>query len=352
MADAASKPRRTPERAAQVLDRAAKMQQFRPGFLDRRLFDTQMRTPGAAASPFGMNNLDPSLLKGRGEQMIPISKVRSEQPTVSLAAAKSKLNSPAGSSRLPQLVSHNGTYWVADGNHRITAARALGETHIRAQVADLNAQIKGSLINPGTVTKGLRVAGHVAGPMAIVANTTMAWAAAKNAGKSDAGAALDATTAGTRTAATGIAIGTGVKAATVAGLKGAALLGRAAIPLSIAGHAAAYAFQSWKQGDGNLDVLKAAGRGAINGVVPIDMTTQALASLRQPRQQQASAPVGGDTRLSTSQAQKFASADARFSSPAASAGGDDGNKKRGTQNASNLEAIIAARKSRAANPTE
>lgn len=352
MSDAASKPRRSVERASQVLDRAARMSSFKPGFLDRRLFDTQMRTPGKVDAPFSMNSLDPNLLKARGEQMIPIAKVRSEQPTVSLAAAKAKLTSPTGSSKLPQMVQHNGTYWVADGNHRVTAARALGETHIRAQVADLNAQIKGPLIKPGTAAKGIGMAANIAGPVAVAANATMAFKAAQNAGKSDAAAALDATFAGTRTAATGIAIGGTVKALAQAGVKGAALLGRAAVPLSIAGHAAAYGIAAARRGEDGLGVLRSIGWGAINGAVPIDLTTQAITSMRSPKPQANAAPAGGDSRMSAAQSKQFAEANSAFmtgqSHKIGQAEPDSGNTKRGTQNQANLEAINKGRAARAA----
>lgn len=349
MADAASKPRRSPERAAAVLDRAARMQQFRPGFMDRRLLDAQMKTPGHAASPFSMTKLDPSLIKGRGEQMIPISKIRSEQPTISLAAAKAKLSNPTGSSKLPQVVNHNGTYWVADGNHRVTAARALGETHIRAQVGDLNAKIKPPLISGSTVTKGLGMASNVAGPLAVGANAAMAWSTAKNEGKSDAAAAGAATVAGTKTAGTGMAIGAGVKVAAGAGLKTVAALGRAALPLSIVGHAIGYGVAEYRRGGDRLDILAAAGRGALNGVVPIDLTTQAMAALRNSKQQTAAKPSGGDTRLSAGQQKQFADANASFSQAQKQPAADpsNGNSKRGTQNETNLQAILAARTARA-----
>lgn len=234
----------------------------------------------------------------------------------------------------------------------ITASppRALGETHIRAQVGDLNAKIKPPLISGSTVTKGLGMASNVAGPLAVGANAAMAWSTAKNEGKSDAAAAGAATVAGTKTAATGMAIGAGVKAATSAGLKTAALIGRAAVPLSVVGHAIGYGIQAYRNGGDRLDVLAAAGRGAINGIVPIDLTAQALAAMRNSKTKTAAAaPAGGDARLTAGQAKQYADANASYQAqgqqPAAAP--DDGNRKRGTQNETNLKAILAARTARA-----
>ncbi len=49
--------RRSPERAAAVIDRASRMRAAKPSLLDRRLFDRQMRTPGAGKAPINFDYL-------------------------------------------------------------------------------------------------------------------------------------------------------------------------------------------------------------------------------------------------------------------------------------------------------
>lgn len=354
MSDADSKPRRSVERASQVLDRAARMSSFKPGFLDRRMFDTQMRTPNLAKeAPFNINTLDQRLLKNAGMQEVPLKNIKALQPTISLAVAKAKLTNPTtANGKPPELVKYKGVYYGGEGNHRTTAMRAEGRLSGHYQVYELNHDIKGPLIKPGTAAKGIGMAANIAGPVAVAANATMAFKAAQNAGKSDAAAALDGTFAGARTAATGIAIGGTVKALAQAGVRGAALLGRAAVPLSIAGHAAAYGIAAARRGEDGLGVLRSIGWGAINGAVPIDLTTQAITSMRSPKPEANAAPSGGDSRMSAAQSKQFADANSAFmtgqSHKIGQAEPDSGNTKRGTQNQANLEAINKGRAARAA----
>jgi len=150
-----AKRARSPERAAQVLDRAARMRSFAPGLMDRRLFDAQMRTPGRSKSPIGdLNHLGSEQLRYQGVQSVPLKAVRSEQPTVSVSAVKKKLTAPAPSSpkRMPLVLHHQGTYHVMDGNHRVTAARALRSGAIQARVVELNAAAFGA---PSATPKAL-----------------------------------------------------------------------------------------------------------------------------------------------------------------------------------------------------
>lgn len=310
---------RTPERAAKILDRAARMSSFKPGILDRRLFDTQMRTPGHVNAPFNINKVaQAGILTPAGRQDIPLSKIRTEQPTISLAAAKANLTNPTtkgGSS--PVVVQHKGLYYVGDGNHRITAARALGEKSISVRVMEINGQIRQPALNMGSVGKSLGHLSAFAGPAVVAANATMAYKARINDGGSTAEAAGAAAVEGTKTAATGMAIGGAVKAASNVGLlKGtAAAIGRAAVPLSMAAHAGGYAFGAWRRGEDNLGIMKAAGWGAINGVVPFDLTAQAVKAWGDSGRADTATPA----RLTSDQAAKFQTANASFNAGSAHA---------------------------------
>lgn len=263
-------------RAEAVLDRAARMRQFKAGWTERRLFDPQMRTPGHVGSAVSMNWLTPEMLKNRRTAEVPLSQIRTEQPSVSVAAVKAKLGSPG---KPPLLVKDGDFYRVADGNHRITAARALGQKTLSANVADIAGEIKGPAVNlsPATIGRGMRTAANIGAPLAVGANALLAYAATKKAGGSTFEAAGSAAMQGGQTAATGIAIGAGLRGASALGLKGtASFAARALVPLSIAGHAAGYAYGAWSRGEGAGGILKSAAWGAVNGVIPIDLTAEAL----------------------------------------------------------------------------
>lgn len=135
-----AQPKRSADRAAKVIDRAARMKQFRAPLLERRLGDPQMRTPGYDANAIRPDRVDGSQIKRLGMVEVPIDKIRTSQPTVSVAHVKSKIG--AGAGKPPQLVKGAGGTWhVLDGNHTITAMRAQNATTVRAWGGEMPGQV-------------------------------------------------------------------------------------------------------------------------------------------------------------------------------------------------------------------
>lgn len=316
MANAASKPRRSPERAAAVLDRAARMSAFKPSILDRRLFDKQMRTPGLTAqAPFDLNKIDPSLLKNVGVQNVPLAKVKAVQPTVSLAAAKAKLTNPTTKSGQPvQMIKYKGNYYPADGNHRTTAMRALGESSVSARVLELNHEIKPPVVTGQNVAKAMKMAGGVAAPLAVGANAALAYNNTLASGGTKADARFAAVKEGGKAAATAAAIGGTLKAAGSMGLKAASsVAARALVPASIVGHAAAYGIDAWRKGGDGLEIARQSAWGGINGVLPIDLTTAAIKASRQTTAGSTGrTDASGPVRLDRGQMSAFHDAEKQF----------------------------------------
>ena len=318
---------RTIERAGQVLDRAARMRAFRAPLMDRRLFDPQMRTPGYVKAPFAMNAVRNEMLSYRGIQQIPINKIRSEQPTVSLKEAKAKLGTiNAPNAKPPGVIAHNGMFYLADGNHRTTAARALGHKTIAANVAEFKGQIQGPAIAGASAHRASTAAMNVAAPLLVGVNAAAAYQSRINDGGSTPEALGDAAIAGGSTAASGVVIGAAMRGATQMGFTSAAGMAARALPiLSVAGHAAGYGYAAWQRGESGTGIAKAAGWGAVNGILPIDATIGAFGGFNAANARHTQAG-----RATSDNAQT------------------NGNRLRGTQNAANLKAIIANRQSRAA----
>jgi|GEM_PF-6670314 len=339
----AKKPR-TPERAAQVLDRAGRMRSFRPGLMDRRIGDQQIRTPGHDAKlPVATHRLNASDVKRIGTMDVPLSKIVSEQPSVSIKSVKAKLTaSPNATAKgnLPQLIAlGDGRFAVADGNHRITAARALRSGSVRADVASLNApaaiapkatpggMAMGALgIAGATVATG--TAGVAAYQQARAQGDSTTLAIAKGAGAAGATAALPV--------AFGGAIGMASKAAGVSGKVALHMIGKAAMPLAAVGMAGYYGYRAAQQGKSAGEIAGQAAWGAVNSVVPVDMIRGLYTSGNRA---QGADPSAAMANLSPSQAKAFARADTSRSPAAApqaqpASQEDGGEKRRGFANPS------------------
>lgn len=339
--------RRSPERAAAVLDRAAKMRSNRAGWLDKRLFDPQMRTPGKGQAPLNFDYLKPEHVTPKGTQSVSTRAIVSDQPTISIKSVKGKIGEVAkgqpqmSGGKLPQLLLHNGQYHVFDGNHRVTAIRALGGRTIQGQVYELKPgvgrpapSIANGINGPGRIAFGAVGIGTVA------ASSALAYRNAKDRGASDLEASTRAALAGAGQSSTPLVLSSGLALAEhygSAALKTAAgTFGRALLPASMAGHAAAYAWQAYRQGADAAGIAKAAGWGAVNGVVPIDLMRDAYGAVTRKGPQQA-AFNAANTHFAQSHMTEAPKAQDTA----------DRNRKRGTQNEANLKAIIANRQQRA-----
>lgn len=123
---------RSAKRASQVIDRAARMKQFKAPLVERinRPFDPQMKTPGYDANALRPDRVDGASIKRLGMVEVPVNQIRTAQPSVSISATKAKIG---GASKPPQLVKRpDGTWSVLDGNHTITAARATNAQTVKA----------------------------------------------------------------------------------------------------------------------------------------------------------------------------------------------------------------------------
>lgn len=130
----------------------------------------------------------------------------------------------------------------------------------------------------GGMAQSVMRASAIATPIAAASVAAMSYRKAKNEGKSEARATLEAAGAGAATAAIPAAIGAGAAKLARSSSIGARALGiasRAFIPLSVLGHAGAYAYAAIQRGEGIGGVAAATGRGAINGIIPIDLALEA-----------------------------------------------------------------------------
>lgn len=127
---------RTIPEAQAVLERAAEMKQYSPGFTWRSLWDRQMKPPGWVESePFKLNAVTE---RSRVVDDISPRGIKTAQDSISVRATKKKMNDMTSDDGLPPSVFKYGdTYYVNDGNHRIAAAKALGLDKIKAEIIDL-----------------------------------------------------------------------------------------------------------------------------------------------------------------------------------------------------------------------
>lgn len=338
----AKKPR-TPERAAAVLDRAAKMRAFKPGLMDRRIGDQQIRTPGHDKRiPVSTQHLGASDVKRIGTMDVPLSKIVSEQPSVSLKAVKAKLTAPptaTAKGNLPQLIAlGDGRFAVADGNHRITAARALRSGSVRADVAGLNAPAPAPRASAGGAALG--ALGAAGAAVATATAGVAAYQGAKAQGDSTTLAVAKGLGAAGTTAALPAAFGGAISmAARGMGLPGKVALqvaGKAALPLAAAGMAGYYGYRAAQAGKSTGEIVGQAAWGAVNAVLPIDMVRGFYNSPSNGTRASGSDPSAAMAALSPSQAKAFARADASRAPTAAPQAQPepDGEKRRGFANPS------------------
>lgn len=316
-----AKPLRSPERAAAVLDRAARMSSFKPAWYDRGLFDTKLRTPGLSKSAIHINDIDPKSIKPLGLHEVPLSKIRTEQTTVSLAGVKEKLRN-ASNAPAQLILRKDGFYDAADGNHRMTAERALGKTTIKAHVGEIMGKqameaMKAAAqpaptpaaapANKMSIATKAGIGVSVLAVPAVVAADAFVRTTAKGA-TVDA-AALEAAKAGGKSAAIGAgvtaAISVAGKALKIVAPKVAPVLG----PVGMAAAAGMAAYGAY-QGFQNTGTLAGAARGAIG----LDTTTTRLAELQSQNADKFKVPAGGGAKgpMSVADAKKFEGANATF----------------------------------------
>lgn len=275
---AMSSSRRSPDTAKALVDRAARGK-FRPGILDRRLFDQQMRTPSPGRAPvWDLNTLGANDLEIAGRQRVPLNHVVSNQPTVSVAQVKGKIDaiSSGAPTKPAMLLEHNGRYHVMDGNHRLTAQRALGQADTEALVFRLKTAGRAASQSSSTMS-GMAA---IALPVGIATAAYVAASQSAEAGESVGTRTRKAAAAGGTAAATGAAVGGLVALAAKAAPVVAGAL-KVAGPVGLAVGAAYGGYRGYQQGG-----ARGAAIGAFTGgYVPQsfrtggDTTTNQIAAL-------------------------------------------------------------------------
>jgi hypothetical protein len=155
----AQQSRRSRDRAQAILDRAAKSRSFAPRWSLVGIGDPQMRTPGyIKKEPFDLRAVNETRPQQR---TVPLDAVRSRQRNVSVAAVKGKFNATGGAA--PSMFEYKGQFFVDDGNHRVTAARALGQKHVTANVISLTDRPDAAKILKGIAQRQMAAKVGVAG---------------------------------------------------------------------------------------------------------------------------------------------------------------------------------------------
>lgn len=180
----------------------------------------------------------------------------------------------------------------------------------------------------GGMAQSVMKASAVATPIAAASVAALAYRRARDEGKGEARASLEAAGAGASTAVAPAVIGAAAAKLAKSSSIGAKALGfasRALLPVSVVGHAGAYALAAIQRGEGVADVAKAAGWGAVNGVIPVDLAMDAYHAVRgSPTAAPAASPqanpvtrsetntrVPGE-RVAGERSADFAAADAAF----------------------------------------
>lgn len=339
-----AKPKRSPQRAAAVIDRAARMGKSKVPLMERRLGDPQMRTVGYDPNALRPDRVNGGDIKRLGLVQVPIENLRTSQPTVSAAHVKAKIASP--SSRPPQAVKGPGKLWdVIDGNHSIMAARARGDKMVTLHGGELPP----GMTRAATVASKATSAYSTATPYLQAAGIIAAASTAYNASREANGTRSEALTSAAKAAAPGAIAAAAVPALAYLAPRAAAVVSKFN-PLVLGGTLAystikgAYdgynepardrTWGEWAKGE---QAPKAGWAGAAKGAAfgAADALTFGVASALAGRQTKVTAPsnpLGFDpmkprfteptkqkrsdapVRLDDSQQRKFAQANASFGS--------------------------------------
>lgn len=210
----------------------------------------------------------------------------------------------------------------------------------------------------GGMAQSIMKASALTTPIAAASIATLAYKQARDAGKSEARASLEAAGAGASATVAPAAIGAiaaHIGKSSSIGAKALGIASRALMPVSVIGHAGAYAYQAMQRGEGFTGVAKAAGWGAVNGIIPVDLAMDAYRSVRGTGPSASADPSAmsktGVTPPAGAPQQDFAAADAAFRAKwaagkdkaAAEKGSGAGEAKRGWANPAVQHAAQAGR---------
>lgn len=258
--------RRSPERAKAVLDRAARMKAFRAPLSERRVGDPQMRTTGPKSKSLNLAGIPPEAFTKKGRQTVALKDVVTDQPTISVKAAKGKVDQvAAGKTVSVRLIQRpDGKFTLLDGNHGTTALRALGHKHVTADVVTVkpNAGMASATGKPLSGITKAGIAMSVAAPAIVGTNAYNARLAAGGTKTEAMGDAIQqGTVAGAASLGATAILGGMAKAVKAVAPKAVSALGP--IGLAIGAGATAYgAYQGYKK-TGTLG-------GALQGAIGLE----------------------------------------------------------------------------------
>lgn len=283
-----AKKTRSPARAVQVIERAAKMSKFKPGLFDRDFAGDRMRSPGLGKVSFDYNTIDPARVRATGIKDVPLRNLVTDQPTVSIKTLKDKLLNPnaRNSSALPKalLDPNTGKYVIPDGVHRRAVAAALGQKSMRVATGEITRQ---PLARPRAAPSDARMSAMTkAGAAAAVAGPAVAAVNGFNRSVASGSTTAEAVVQGMRDASTMAAVGA-VSAGAFVGLAAAAkmIAPRIAPALGPIGWAATAGMMGYGavRGYRSTGTLSGSLKGAVGlDVKSSDPTTAALMAMSEP----------------------------------------------------------------------
>jgi hypothetical protein len=139
---------RSPQMAAQLLDRVSRLKQFGAGEVEGSIKTLVRRSKdnygGGAYTPerlhlarnkqYYPNTIDSSQFKYSHRDYIPLNKLETAQDRILIQGVMYQLLTTRPSAKIPKVFYIDGRYVIRDGNHRVAAAKLKKEPHILADV--------------------------------------------------------------------------------------------------------------------------------------------------------------------------------------------------------------------------
>lgn len=124
---------RSAERALKLVDRLQKHSKFNAGTLGKYYINPKEEHPQIKTLVKPLTSSERAGSHSTTIEDVPIKDIYTTQSTISSHVLKKKINN-ISNQHLPSLYYINGRYKVDDGNHTISAHRALGKLTVKAKV--------------------------------------------------------------------------------------------------------------------------------------------------------------------------------------------------------------------------
>lgn len=258
---------------------------------------------------------------GRGIDMQPFSKFGYEKEVALAPGTKMRVDHVAKGVRSSIFDLRGKDYAFAHVDGGMAQSAAAAKAVAEPARAAMQRDVARGMRTPATggMAQSIVKASALTTPIAAASIATLAYKQARDAGKSEARASLEAAGAGASATVAPAAIGAiaaHIGKSSSIGAKALGIASRALMPVSVIGHAGAYAYQAMQRGEGFTGVAKAAGWGAFNGIIPVDLAMDAYKSVRGTGASASADPSAmsktGVTPPAGAPQQDFAAADAAF----------------------------------------